>query len=59
MNQPPVFLPRDERQPQVFIGFEELSYTTFYIRTDDRQTDDYTDRYQRRAIIEQSGVRYR
>src|SRR3954468_14846507 len=58
-NEPPVNLPRDQRQPGVFIGFDEVSASYFYIRTDDRMTSDGTDHYVRRAIIEKIGVSYR
>ena len=58
-DEPVVFLARDTRQPSVFIGFDELSATAYYIRTDDRQSDDYSDRYHRRAVIEKIGVSYR
>jgi len=58
-NEAPVLLPRDQRQPGVFIGFEDVSASYFYIRTDDRMTNDGTDHYVRRAIIEKIGVSYR
>src|SRR5436190_10487549 len=58
-NEPPVILPRDQRQPGVFIGFDEVSASYFYIRTDDRMTNDGTDHYVRRSIIEKVGVSYR
>ncbi len=58
-NEPPILLPRDQRQPGVFIGFEDVSASYFYIRTDDRMTNDGTDHYVRRAIIEKIGVSYR
>ena len=58
-NDPPVMLPRDQRQPGVFIGFEDVSASYFYIRTDDRMTNDGTDHYVRRSIIEKIGVSYR
>jgi hypothetical protein len=58
-GEAPVFLPRDQRQPGVFIGFEDVSASYFYIRTDDRMTNDGTDHYVRRAIIEKVGVSYR
>ncbi|HEV8379579.1 MAG TPA: hypothetical protein VGP99_12070, partial [Tepidisphaeraceae bacterium] len=41
-NEPPVFLPRDQRQPGVFIGFDDVTASYFYIRTDDRMTNDGT-----------------
>ena len=59
IGEPPVVLARDARQPSVFIGFDEISATAFYIRTDDRQSDDLSDRYQRRSVIEKVGVTYR
>ena len=58
-NELPVILPRDQRQPGVFIGFEDVSASYFYIRTDDRMTNDGTDHYVRRSIIEKIGVSYR
>ncbi len=58
-NEPPVLLPREQRQPGVFIGFDDVSASYFYIRTDDRMTNDGTDHYVRRAIIEKIGVSYR
>src|ERR1051325_2321672 len=58
-NEPPVLLPREQRQPGVFVGFEDVSASYFYIRTDDRMTSDGTDHYVRRAIIEKIGVSYR
>jgi hypothetical protein len=58
-NDPPIILPRDQRQPGVFIGFEDVTASYFYIRTDDQQTNDGTDRYVRRAIVEKIGVTYR
>jgi|SRR4051812_48593140 hypothetical protein len=58
-NEPPVVLNRDQRQPGVFIGFEDVTASYFYIRTDDRMTNDGTDHYVRRSIIEKIGVSYR
>jgi hypothetical protein len=58
-GEAPVFLPRDQRQPGVFIGFEDITASYFYIRTDDRMTNDGTDHYVRRTIIEKVGVSYR
>ena len=58
-DHPIVYVPRDMREPAIFVGFEEPSTTFLYIRTDDRQSDDYTDRYTRRATIEKIGVSYR
>ena len=59
IGEPPVVLAREAREPSVFIGFDEISATAFYIRTDDRQSDQMSDRYQRRSVIEKVGVTYR
>ena len=58
-GQPPVILPRDVRNPGIFVGFEELTTTFFYIRTDDRQDSLWGDRYDRCATYEKVGVSYR
>src|SRR3954453_17423745 len=58
-NDPPILLPRDQRQPGAFVGFDEVSTSYFYIRTDDRMTNDGTDHFVRRSIIEKTGVSYR
>jgi hypothetical protein len=57
----PLELARDVRQPSAFVGFDEVTTTHFYLRTDDRQfmTDWEGNRYERRAISEKFGVRYR
>jgi hypothetical protein len=59
LNEPPIFLPRDQRQPGAFVGFDELTITYQYLRTDDRHTNDGTDRYIRRSVSERIGVSYR
>ncbi len=58
-NEPPIMLPRDLRQPGAFVGFDEITTSYFYIRTDDRMTNDGTDHFVRRSIIEKVGVSYR
>jgi hypothetical protein len=58
-GEPAVVLARGPREPSVFIGFDEISATSFYIRTEDRQADDMSDRYMRRSVIERVGVTYR
>jgi len=58
-NEPPIVLPRDLRQPGAFVGFDDVTTSYFYIRTDDRMTNDGTDHYVRRAIVEKIGVSYR
>jgi hypothetical protein len=58
-GQPPIDLARDDRAPAAFAGYDSTTATYFYIRTDDRQTSDHGDRYERRAISEKVGVSYR
>jgi len=58
-GQEPIDLWRDLRAPGAFVGFEDLSTTFIYLRTDDRQTNDGTDRYLRRVVIERVGYTYR
>ncbi len=52
-------LDRTDRGPVAFLGFENPVTTYFYLRVDDRFTTDWTNRYERRAIIESVGVSYR
>ena len=59
-------LAREGRERSAFIGFEDQTVSTFYIRIDDRQLSigsgsdgNNFDRYERRAIIEKSGALYR
>ncbi len=59
MQDAPLDLARDVRSPAAFIGFEQLTTTFSYVRYDDRQTNDFTDRFERRAVSEQVGVRQR
>jgi hypothetical protein len=46
-----------------FVGYESVTATYFYLRTDDRQMDNSNlhnnDRYERRAVSEKVGVTYR
>jgi hypothetical protein len=58
-NEPPLQLSRDFRTPGAFVGYESLTTTYYYLRIDDRQTDDFGDRYERRAFSEKFGVTYR
>lgn len=71
LNEPPLALSRADREARVSVGYEELTTEYFYIRLDDRQTsygfdgrghgggNGSYDQYERRAITERSGVRYR
>lgn len=62
LDAPPVELARDVRQPTAFVGYPEMVSEHFYLRWDDRQTNDglhERDRYERRAISEKTGVLYR
>ena len=73
-DEEPLALSRVDRQPGVSVGYEDLTTETFYIRMDDRQSFNGSsggsrgghgrgsgsfDRYERRAITERTGVRYR
>ena len=72
-DEPPLELSRADRQPGVVMGYEELTAEYFSIRLDDRQIDNggfrgrggrfgsggSYDRYERRAVTERVGVRYR
>ena len=71
-GEPSVGLNRAEREPRVAVGFEGPSVERYYIRTDDRQVTDglrgggtssggggVYDRFERRAVTERTGVRYR
>ncbi|HMB96178.1 MAG TPA: hypothetical protein VKK61_09080 [Tepidisphaeraceae bacterium] len=59
IGQQPLQLSRDDRQPAAFAGYDSSIATYFYVRTDDRQTSDRSDRFERRAISEKVGVNYR
>lgn len=70
-NESPLELSRADREARVSVGYQELTAEYFYIRLDDRQTNDSFgihgsgggsgnfDRYDRRAVTERVGVRYR
>ena len=47
LSEPRLNLSRDTRGAAAFAGFEDSTVTYFYVRTDDRQTTDNTDRFQR------------
>lgn len=59
LGEPAVFLPRDQRTLGAFVGFEELTTTYHYLRTDDRDSNDGSDWYVRRSVSERIGVSYR
>ena len=58
-DQPQLALGREVRTPGAFVGYESVTANYYYLRIDDRQTDDNTDRYERRVISEKVGVTYR
>jgi hypothetical protein len=72
-DEPRLELTRADRQPGVVVGYEELTAEYFSIRMDDRQISNASgfrgsaggfgsgiyDRYERRAVTERVGVRYR
>ena len=59
LDQPPMLLPREPRQPAAFVGFEDLTATFFYIRQDDRQMSWRDHGVFREAVSERVGVSYR
>jgi hypothetical protein len=58
-GQPPVELARAARRPGAFGSYQDLTTTYFSIQTIDRQTSDWTDRYERRTEMNRVGVSYR
>src|SRR5687768_15025001 len=61
-DEPPLELARDRRAPAASLGFEDVVVEHFYIRTDDYQSDHGCpefEHYERRAVSEKFGVRYR
>lgn len=58
-GQPPLQLSREGRATDAFMGYESTTATYFYVRSDDRFTDDHSNRFERRAISTRVGVSYR
>ena len=70
-GDPKLELSRDEREPSAFVSFDGPSTTYYWIHTDDLQASEWggsgarwggglsSDRYERRAIIDKTGVTYR
>ncbi len=58
-DQPPLELSRDVRERAAIVGIDEVSITYFDIRMNDRQTNDFTDRFERQAVSQRVGVSYR
>ncbi len=56
---PRLALARDTREPAAFLGYRQLTVEYFVVHRDDWQMDGYPDQFTRRAISDQSGVRYR
>lgn len=52
-------LARSGRDVSAFLGYDEIITEYFYLRVDDRQSDTFRDNYERRAVSEKVGVRYR
>ncbi len=59
IGEPPLQLSREGRERSAFVGFEDQTVISFYIRIDDRDFGDGRGRYDRRAIIEKVGTTYR
>jgi hypothetical protein len=72
-QEPPLDLSREGRATEAFVGYEQGIVEYHYVRTDDRQRagdgwnrgwgwgshGGHGDRYERRAVTERVGVRYR
>jgi hypothetical protein len=59
-DNPPLMLVRDLRERSAFVGFDQGSTTFFWIRMDDRQTEDVrNDRLERRSVTVRTGTSYR
>jgi hypothetical protein len=59
IGQAPLQLNRDDRQPAAFAGYDSAITTYFFVRSDDRETTDRHDRFERDAISVKAGVNYR
>jgi hypothetical protein len=55
MNVPPLDLSRESHGEAAFAGFEDTTTTLFDIRTDDRQTTDFSARFEREGFSEKIG----
>lgn len=55
-QEPRLDLSRSTRGPAAFAGFEDTTTTYFYVRTDDRQTTDFTDRFEREGYSSKVGA---
>ena len=72
-QEQPLDLSREGRATEAFVGYDQGTVEYLYVRTDDRQRSGdgwdrtfgwgshggYGDRYERRAVTERVGVRYR
>jgi hypothetical protein len=72
-QEQPLDLSREGRATEAFVGYDQGTVEYLYVRTDDRQrsgdgwnrssgwgsSGGYGDRYERRAVTERVGVRYR
>ena len=65
-GEAPIELSRDSRAPAAVVGFDGPITTFFWIHTDDWQQSDWGgssngvgDHYERRAVVDKSGVTYR
>jgi len=55
LSEPRLDLSRDTRGNGAFAGFEDTTTTYFYVRTDDRQTTDSTERFEREGYSAKVG----
>lgn len=56
---PPMDFSRDDRHPSAFAGYQQAITTYIYSRTDDRQSTEFLDSYDRWTVTEQVGTSVR
>jgi hypothetical protein len=56
MSEPQLDLSRSTRGAAAFAGFEDSTVTYFYVRTDDRQTTDNSERFARDGFSAKVGA---
>jgi len=52
-------LPRDARERAAVVGYDEVTVSSYYVRQEDRQSDDWGDAYNRSSYSSRSGLSYR
>jgi len=52
-------LPRDARERAAVVGYDDVTISSFYIRQEDRQSDDWGTAYNRSSYTTRAGTSYR